>query len=430
MRARLLLALACPLALLPATAAAQSLADRVARASADAAVAFTFPAREGVCGGPHFVRYGTSVHVSRGSYVYSGDTESHPCSPGPVRVTLLRAGGQVVGIEVGIGADDTGRAIDDLGAVSGATAVAFLLDLARTAEGRPSQAAIFPAMLADGVENTAALETLARNRELSRSTRQSALTWLARDLDILPAERQQALVRTLVGMARDETEAQALRQHALNTLARGGQGTGIPALIDLAGDPGPWLARTATNALAASGDPRARAHLRQVARSGSPLDGVRAAALRGLGRSYATGQDLDLLREVFPDLITQQERDAVLSALGDAGGAENARWLLAVARDAAQPATTVSRALRAASEAGVTSADLAALYDALTNRSPRTTIIGLLAERGDRAATDKLLSIARGDTDPALRRAAIQRLSSSTDPRVREALAGMVGGER
>lgn len=428
MRAPLLLALASLLAAAPGGLAAQSLAERVARAPADAAVAFSFPARDGVCGGAHFVRFGTTVHVSRGSYIYTGEAESHPCQAGPVRVTLLRAGTQIVGLEVGVGPDDSGRTAADLGSVAGSAAAEYLLGLARTMDGRPGQAAIFPAMLVDGVDNSAALEALARHRDLARATRQSAISWLARDLGLLNADRREARVAMLVRLARDADEAPAIRQSAMNALGRGGQGAGVPALIELAGDAEPWVARTATGALAGSGDPRARAHLRRVVTAGILDEATRTAAIRGLGQSYATAQDLAVLREIFPTLTSSRERDAVLAAIGSAGGAEHARWLLGVARDPAQPGATVSRALRAAAQAGVGSAELASLYDTLSDRAPRSTIIGLLAEVGDRTATDKLLSIARADTDATLRRAAIQRLGSSSDPRVREALAGLVGG--
>lgn len=429
MRASTLLA-ATGLALLaaPGAASAQTLSDRVARAPADQAAAFSFPARSGVCGGPHFVRYGTSVTVSRGSYVFTGTSESHPCESGPVRVTLLRAGTQVVGLEVGVGADDSGRQVTDLGTVSGAAAAEYLLGVARTVEGRPGQAGIFPAMLADGVDNTDALLTLARHRDLSRQTRQSALTWLGREAENQTAARAGSITATLVQIARDESDAPAIRQHAMNVLGRGTPAPGVAALAELAGGADPWLARSATTALAASGDPRARSFLREAARATDRPDGVRAAALRGLGRNYATAQDLALLREIYPTLTTRSERESVLASIGEAGGAENVRWLMSVAQDENQDATAVSRAIRAAAQAGASSADLVSLYDALSNRAPRTTLIGLLAEQGDRTAIDKLLAIARLDTDATLRRAAIQRLSTSNDPRVRGALAELVGG--
>jgi len=418
---RLLLGALCA-TLIPATpAAAQSLADRVARAPADAFVSFSFEARDGVCGGPQFIRYGTSVMAGRGMYVSTGG-DSHACEPGPVRVTLVRAGREIVGLETGIGNDDSGREITALGQVPGTAAADFLLDLAATVEGRPGQAAILPAMLAAGASPSSRLMDLVRNRDLARQTRQSAATWLGRELETMPPGQAGSITSALAGIARDESDAPALRQHVMSVLGRSPQGPGVAALITLTESNDPWLARTATSALAGSGDPRARNHLRSVARASDRPDGVRAAALRSLGGSYATAQDLALLRELYPSLSANREREAVLTAVGEAGGAPNVRWLLNVARERDLSAADASRAIRAASRGGASSADLVTLYDALTDRAPRSTIIGLLGERGDRTATDKLLAIVRSDTDPSLRRAAIQRLTNSSDPRVRSAL--------
>ena len=45
---------------------------------------------------------------------------------------------------------------------------------------------------------------------------------------------------------------------------------------------------------------------------------------------------------------------------------------------------------------------------------------------GDRAAVDKLIQIAREDTDPQIRRRALNRLSRSSDERAIAALKAMV----
>jgi hypothetical protein len=341
-------------------------------------------------------------------------------------VTLLRAGTMVVGLETGVGAGAPTREAQDLGAVTGAAAAEYLLGLARTVEGRPGQSAIFPAMLAANANVTPTLQALAANRDLSRSIRQSAATWLSRDAEQSPGAGSAAALETLTRIARDESDAPAIRQHAMSALARGSEGPGIPSLITMSSSNDPWVARTAMGALAGSGDPRARAHLRTAVRATNSPDGVRVAALKGLGLSYATAQDVAILREVYPALAIQAERDAVLSAVGEAGGAANVEWLIGIARQGGET-SAVSRAIRAASRAGATSRDLISLYDALSDRSPRSTILGLLDERGDRAATDKLLDVARNDTDSSLRRTAIQKLSNSSDPRVRAALQDLVG---
>jgi hypothetical protein len=56
----------------------------------------------------------------------------------------------------------------------------------------------------------------------------------------------------------------------------------------------------------------------------------------------------------------------------------------------------------------------------------RTALLAVYQERGERTATDKLVSIARADTDLAMRRRAISHLSKSDDPRVKEVLRELV----
>jgi HEAT repeat protein len=70
--------------------------------------------------------------------------------------------------------------------------------------------------------------------------------------------------------------------------------------------------------------------------------------------------------------------------------------------------------------------DIVALYDALQDQELKGAAMSVLAQSGTRAATDKLLTIARSDPNYQLRRRAVSQLSRSDDPRVRDALKEMV----
>lgn len=405
---------------LPAVGYSQSLADRVARLPVNAAASFAFPARDGVCGGPGLVRFGSSIHVSAGSN-WTGSSEDQPCAAGPVWVTLTRDGGQLIRLEVGVGGAPADRESTYLGEVSGVEAAGYLFHLAESSEGRPASSAIFPAILGRGSNPISGLTRLLQNQALSQQVRRSAATWLAREGESAGTAESDRVVTTLAGVARNADEAPALRQHALNLLARSGS-AGVPMLIQFSENSDPWMARSATSALGSSDDPRGRGRLRALAQAEKLPDGVRAAALKGLGRSSATPVDLALLRDVFPKLTVASEQEAVISAIGAAGGKTNAHWLLELTEREDISETLISRAIRSAREAGIGSGDLAARYDRLRSRRPRTTVITELARIGDRVALDKLLSIARHDTDVALRRAAIQQLANSSDPEIRQAL--------
>ena len=149
-------------------------------------------------------------------------------------------------------------------------------------------------------------------------------------------------------------------------------------------------------------------------------------AIRGIGREYATGRDAELLRGLYPRLTGDAERESVLAAVGEIGGAENVRWLLAVARSEDEPIRMRRRALASAEKGGAAIAELVRLYDATRDPQMKEALMSLYARSGDKAATDKLISIARTDDDRAMRRRAIARLSKSDDPRVKQLLAEIV----
>jgi hypothetical protein len=415
----LLVACACT------AAHAQQLARRVA-AAPDGSVQFLFAARPDVCGnGRSWLSAGDGIWQGTFSGNLSDASRSADCQHGPVRVVLDRADREIVGINVYAGPPSTTPDVIDLGTVPAREASEYLLSLAATLEGKPGREAILPAVLADSAAPTNALLAIARDARRPRDTRRSAMTWLGREAQRQPAEASRA-VKELTAIARDQDDQQTVRSHALATLARFGRGEGIPVLVELSNAAAdPWLARSALQSLARSGDPRARQALRAAIQRKDLGDEARSAAIRGLAQEYATSKDAEFLRAQFPTL-GERSRDAVISALAEMGGSENARWLMSVARDEQQPVSTRRRALTSAQRAGTPVADIVALYDALHEQELKEATMSVLAQSGTKSATDKLLTIARSDPNYQLRRRAVSQLSRSDDPRVREALKDIV----
>ncbi len=398
---------------------AQSLAQRVARAP-EGRVQFSFATRDGVCGdGRTYVHAASDAGVQL--YGSFNDLSSEPCVHGPARVVLDRASGQVVGLRVYVGPPAAADAAD-LGTVGVRDAAAYLLGLAAAAEGGVARDAIMPAMLADSVDNRSALVALARDQMRSRETRRTAISWLGRDQRV-----DAALIATLVSIAVDENDNQSVRQQALSTIARLPGGAGIPALTRLAGDSaGGWQARTALSVISQSGDPRARDYLRGVVRAAAVPDDALAAAVRSLGQEYATAADIAVVRDAWPRFTGSRTQDAAISAIAQFGGADNVRWLLALAHDMGVTSNVRQRALDGAVQAGTRTSDLVALYDSATDPQLKTDLIAALGRIGDRAATDKLIAIAQGDESATARRRAIDVLGRSADPRARKALEALV----
>ena len=422
MRFFILAALAIPVS--ASTGAAQSLADRV-NAAAQPRVQFTFAARAEVCGN------GRSYYQVAGNSWYGSFNDAdrrEPCINGPVRVVIDRAGRDVVSIATFVGpVPESVPGVADLGRVRTRDATDYLLGLAERGEGRVSRDAVMPAVLADSVDVTARLLAIARNQNAPRETRRSAISWVAR-----PLNTQERAVRdiaaALVAIAGDEDENQSVRQQALRSLARLEHGAGTTQLLDLARDARrSWLAREALSALNSSGDPRARQYLREVVRAANMPDDVLASAIRAVGGEYATGEDIRLLRETYARLPGDRSREATVAAIATFGGADNVRWLLALAGNAEQAPNVRRRAVQHAYRGGAPVSELIKIYDETTDPQLKDAIMATLVESGEKQATDKLMSIAQKDESLQRRRKAINLLGRSSDERVKKFLQDLAG---
>ena len=409
----------------PAVGGAQSLAQRV-RSAGDGLVQFSYPAREGVCAGRHYISYGDSHYSGTFNGSVTEALQRDPCEPGPVRVVIALADGEVVDVDTYVARQEGGAGARDLGTVGAQEAADYLLSLAATSEGKPGRESLLPAMLADGAEIFQPLSSIARDVTRPRDTRRSALSYLGRRIGTqgINAERATAV---LLEVARDGNDQQDVRRQALAVLGRLEDGAGVPALMELArGTQDVWVQKEATAALARSGDPRALDYLRQVAGRADVTEDTRVVAIRGLGREYATAADARFLRELYPKLEGSKSREAVISAVTGIGGSDNVRWLLAIARSDTADEASRRRALSGARRAGASMSDLVDMYDRTSDPKLKESLIGIYAESGERQATDKLLSIARGEPDTRLRRRSITRLAKLDDPRVKRALAEIV----
>jgi HEAT repeat protein len=231
-------------------------------------------------------------------------------------------------------------------------------------------------------------------------------------------------------MARNEDDSQRIRSQALAALARLESGAGVQPLIQLANaNTASWIGRESMSVLARSGDPRARQFLRTVVQRTDLPDEMLAVALRGLGGSYVTGQDAQLLRSIFPRLTGPNSQNAVLGALAGLGGSENVQWLMAIVRDERISTELRRKALQHARRAGVPTASLVALYDPTEDTQIRASLISFYASDPNKVATDKLVAIARTEQNLTLRRRAISALSRTSDPSARQALKAIVEQE-
>ncbi len=399
---------------------AQSLANRIASAS-DRSVQFSYPVRPGVCGdGRTYISTGSGNFY--GSYSNNGADQ---CLAGPVRVVADLADRNVIALRTYVGGPGPALegGVTNLGTVTSAEAADFLIGVAAKADGRVGRDAIFAALLGENVDLTPGLLDIGRDQNRPLETRRAALSGLVRS----DSRQLDKIGSALVQIATNESDVQGVRTAALSALSRLDHGAGIQPLVQLASSNlTSWVGREAMTVLARSGDPRARQFLRSTAQRTDLPDEVQAVALRGLGREYVTGQDANLLRSIYPRLTGQRSRDAVLGSLAELGGSENVQWLVGLVRDEKAASESRQRALQYLTRAGATTPSLLALYEPITDTEMRQNLIGVYSRISDKAATDKLVWIAKNEQNPALKRRAISALSRNSDPTIRQALQDIV----
>lgn len=247
----------------PAAATAQSLEARVAAASGD--VRFAFTSRPDVIGnGRSIIQWScNSGHCRQqidGSYS-DGDSDDwrSPCDTGPVRVTLRRRDGRIVGLRVAVGGrTPTGVTGTDLGRVSAPEGARYLLALAARAEGDLGGHAIFAATLADSVTTWPELLRLARNRDVPEQTRRSAVFWVSQAAEV-------AATRGLDALIDEDATDREVREQAVFALSQRPREEGVPVLIRIAqSHRDPEIRKKAIFWLGQSNDPRALALFEQL----------------------------------------------------------------------------------------------------------------------------------------------------------------------
>jgi len=181
---------------------------------------------------------------------------------------------------------------------------------------------------------------------------------------------------------------------------------------------------------------RGQAAVRAIAQDPKASDGVREKAVFWLGQQRSP-ENAAFLRGLFDKLAGAPEGSAnesiakkILFSLSQMRGEGNDKWLMDVAAASRYSVGTGTQAIFGAGQAGVTTADLVALYPRLTDRELKGQLIWVLSEKRDPAAADRLMQIAKTDPDREMRKKAIFWLGQSNDPRVKDFLLEIINGPR
>lgn len=223
------------------------------------------------------------------------------------------------------------------------------------------------------------------NNDPSRSVREQAVFWMGQ----VHTDKAEAALET-IAMSSDDME---LRKKAIHSLHE-------------------------------HGSPRAVALLRRLAESGTPEE-VREQAIFWLGQRRSA-ETAEFLRSLFAKTDDEDIQKKILFSLSQMHGVGNDRWLLSIALDESNSSDLRGHALWTAGQAGIAGSELVSLYDRLTEEDVKEKAIWVMSESRDRAATDKLIDIAKTDPDREMRKKALFWLGQKNDPRVRQLLVDIL----
>jgi hypothetical protein len=172
-----------------AGAGAQDIGARV-RQIGNGTVRLTFASKPGVCGdGESFVSMSDWYASDGGRTIFRNNnggfsithgnrdwSDWRRCEEGPLRVALEVDNGQVIDVRTFVGKN--WPAGEPVMIVSSKNAVSYLLQIVENGTSRAGKRAITPIIMADSVDPWRDLLRIAKNGNVSRDTRKSAIFWV------------------------------------------------------------------------------------------------------------------------------------------------------------------------------------------------------------------------------------------------------------
>jgi len=219
-----------------------------------------------------------------------------------------------------------------------------------------------------------------------------------------------------------------VRSTALQYLARSPSDVAVNTLDEVlrtSTDQG--VLRSAARALATNPNPRARQSVRALIERADAPERIRIEAVGGFENSErTTDEDATWLRSVYPKIDNPRVKARIARVIGQLGGDQNDQWLLGLMRNNDEPLEVRKAALERVAARNMPIAEAVKLYGTVADRQLREQLISVYTQRKEPEATDKLLDIAKNDTDYNLRRQAINALTRKNDPRAMKLLLEII----
>jgi HEAT repeat protein len=221
----------------------------------------------------------------------------------------------------------------------------------------------------------------------------------------------------LLKAARTDPDSE-VRQQAVFWLSQVRDPSAVDMLVEIVnGDGERALREKALFALSQHSNANAGAALRAFAENERQPNDLRERAIFSLGQRSGASQ-AEYLRSLYRKLDDAGLREKVLFALTQRNGEENEAFIRSVANDSRETIEVRKKAIFNLSQMRVSGGELVSLYTSLRERELREQVIFALSQRRDTPSIDKLMEIAKSDSDPDLRKKAIFWLGQSRDPRV------------
>jgi len=261
-------------------------------------------------------------------------------------------------------------------------------------------------------------DVLARRDECAAALRQSSLIIVSRI-------KTDEAANLLLEAARNDPEADVRRTALMHLAARNPE-----QAVALAGE-SLRLAQEGTSqewALQTLARMRTESAWRLIrdyaARSDNSIES-RRRAIAALGQSNDS-TNTAFLRDLYSRVGNERQlKEAILMSSAFRRTGMDVDWLMAVAQNDSEEARLREYAISTLGRRRDVGVDrFAGLYDRATDKRVRSAALNVLGDRArnDSAAADKLIAIARNETDPDLRKRAVMGLAASNDPRARELL--------
>jgi len=232
---------------------------------------------------------------------------------------------------------------------------------------------------------------------------------------------------TLRDVALNDPESE-VRNAAIQHLARSPSDIAVNTLDELLRtSTDQSVQRTAARALASNPSPRAKQAVRGLIERADAPERLRIEAVGAFENpERATEDDATYLRNIYTKIDNPRVKARIARVIGHLGGDTNDAWLLGLMRNNDEPLEVRTAALSRIASRNMGIADAVRLYGNVADREMRQQLINIYGQRREPEATDKLIDIAKNDTDYNLRRQAINALTRKNDPRATKLLLEII----